>query len=180
MATFSFVNIENIFGLSVSPKYYFSLGLIFLLIVVAYVVVKKKKITKGNARILFIDDKEFPVVAQLREARWSVEKIDDLQNLDDDYVKRSHIIFVDYKDVGKKIAGQDEGIGLCKILKEKYGDSKRIILYSGYGRYKGDFINRVREYTHNHLPKDSTVAVFTTMIEGELGNIKRSWKDYIL
>lgn len=156
MGYFNFINIEEVFRGEIS------LGGLFRGLL------GNKKVSKSNAHILFIDDKDFPVVQNLREAGWSTERIKDIRNLDQDNVQRAHIIFVDYRGVGKYLAENDEGFGLIKALKRKYEDSKRIILYSEYGRYKSDFITKAKEYADNHLPKDSNTEEFISMIESEL------------
>lgn len=130
---------------------------------------KRKKIDKNTAHILFVDDEQFPVVDNLKKAGWSVEKVKDLKNIDDDLVKRAHIIFVDYKGVGKNFSGKEEGIGLIKALVNKYNSAKRIILYSGHNRFT---LEHDIKMAHNYLSKNSETYEFISMIESELKNIR--------
>lgn len=129
----------------------------------------RKKINKENARILFIDDEIFPIVENLEKAGWSVKRVKDIKNPQDDEVKRAHIIFVDYKGVGKTLAGTDEGIGIVKLLKDTYKKSKRIILYSGYGRFS---LGPHLDVADGQISKESNTYEFIKMIESELKEIK--------
>jgi len=125
----------------------------------------KKKVTKLEAKILFIDDEEFPVVDNLKESNWDVKRIPDVTDLDCEDIKRAHIIFVDYKGVGKSLARGEEGIGIIKALMEKYKNSKRIILYSGHSNFT---LGKHLQAAHNQMAKNSDVYEFITMIESEL------------
>lgn len=125
----------------------------------------KKKITKEAAQVLFIDDEKFPIVENLRSAGWSVKRLSDITDLDHIEIKRAHIIFVDYKGVGKKMSPTEEGIGLIKALINKYKKSKRIILYSGHG---GFTLGEHLKAAHNQMTKNSDLYEFITMIESEL------------
>jgi len=130
---------------------------------------KKTKIDKINANILFVDDEDFPVVAKLKEAGWSVTKIKDIKNIQDEDVQKAHVIFVDYKGVGKSLSETAQGIGIIKAIKNTYGDSKRVILYSGYGRFNLGLDLRAAD---NQLSKNSDVYEFITMIESEIKELK--------
>ena len=136
----------------------------------------KKKISstnldKSTIRILFIDDDvdDFPVIQNLKDAGWSVEACRDIQNIEDDIVKRSHIIFVDYKGVGKNFSEREQGIGLIKILKDTYKNTKRIILYSGHNRFSlGDQI----DVADTKLPKNADTREFIEIIKKEMKKIQ--------
>lgn len=129
----------------------------------------KKNYNKHNVHILFIDDEEFPIIENLKEAGWSVEKIDDLKNIEDDCVMRSQIIFVDYKRVGRFLSRKEEGIGIIKALKGKYKKSKRIILYSGHNRFT---LGHDIKAADNYLPKNADSYEFIQMIESEMKKIR--------
>lgn len=129
----------------------------------------RKTYNKHNSQVLFIDDQEFPIIENLKDGGWSVEKIGDLKNIDDDRVVRSHIIFVDYKRVGRSISKKEEGIGIVKALKAKYGKSKRIILYSGHNRFN---LGHDIKAADNFLPKNADSYEFIQMIESELDKIR--------
>ena len=128
----------------------------------------KRKISKTEAFILFVDDEEFPVVGNLKKSNWNVERIPDLVDLDSEDIKRAHIIFVDYKGVGKHLATTEEGIGVIKALKKKYKNKKRIILYSGHGNFT---LGEHLKAADNQMVKNADVYEFITMIESELKNI---------
>lgn len=129
----------------------------------------KKKINKQQASILFIDDEYFPVVDNLEKAGWSVKRIKDIKNPQDEDVKRANIIFVDYKGVGRTLSEGDEGIGVIKLLKDSYKNSKRVILYSGYGRFS---LGAHLGIADNQMSKESNTYEFIKMIESELKKIK--------
>lgn len=129
----------------------------------------KKKYDKHNITILFIDDEDFAIVSNLKKAGWLTEKIKDLKNIEDDVVKRSQIIFVDHKGVGKTLSENEEGIGIIKALKKAYGDSKRVILYSGYGRFNLEHDIKAAD---NYLSKNSNTYEFIEMIKGEIKKLR--------
>lgn len=87
-------------------------------------------VLKVKTKVLFIDDEKFKKIANLKKAGWNVIQKSRLDNLDDDSVLSSHVIFVDYKGVGSR--DSEEGIGLLKALKKRYGDQKWLILYSAH------------------------------------------------
>ncbi|MEK9160916.1 MAG: hypothetical protein AAB440_02695 [Patescibacteria group bacterium] len=93
---------------------------------------------REKAKILFIDDKECQIVTNLRRNNFEVRKIDDVTSpaLDTD-VQWANTIFVDYKDVGKKLFGKKEGLGLITELKRTYGETKRYVIYSSAQDFDG-------------------------------------------
>jgi len=129
----------------------------------------RKKVNKSSVNILFVDDENFPVVAKLQKAGWSVKKVKDIKNIQDDDIQRAQIIFVDFKGVGKYLSETDQGIGIIKAIKNTYGSSKRLILYSAYNRFSLDLDLQAAD---NVLPKNSDVYEFITMIESEMKKIK--------
>ena len=130
---------------------------------------RKKRLNKTNTNILFIDDEDFPIISNLRRAGWSVECLRDLRNPQDESIVRAHIIFVDFKGVGKYISETDEGIGVIRLIKSTYGRSKRVILYSGYGRFN---LGMDMQIADNQMSKNSDTYQFISMIESELKKIK--------
>ena len=85
---------------------------------------------KQICRLLFVDDKRFPVVNLLKESGWrNTTAIRDVDTLNQIEIKDAHMIFVDVQGVGKKLKFSDEGLGLVIALKEKY-PNKKIIVYS--------------------------------------------------
>ena len=86
---------------------------------------------KTKTRILFIEDGTFKQINNLQKSGWQVLQLKDVTNLDAPEIRDSRIIFVDYKEVGKHLSN-DEGLGIVKALKERYGASKWIIFYSAH------------------------------------------------
>lgn len=117
--------------------------LITLLIVAGVHFLEKRKPKNFNdvrstAKILFIDDKECQIVTNLRRNNFDVRKIDDAHSpATDTDVQWANIIFVDYKDVGKKLFGKKEGLGLITELKRIYGKNKRYVIYSSVQDFDG-------------------------------------------
>lgn len=87
---------------------------------------------KNKVGILFIDDdKNFNVVKILKDSGWkNTKSITDLKSLDINQVKTSEIIFVDINGVGKILNLENEGLDLALMLKQKYSNEKKIIIYS--------------------------------------------------
>jgi ActR/RegA family two-component response regulator len=118
---------------------------------------------KDKAHILFIDDQSFDVIERIRAGGWIVERVKDIKSLDDDRVRRAHVIFVDYKGVGKHLSNSEEGLGLIKALKKKY-PKKRIILYSAHAEFSlADEVNH--KIADDILPKNSDTTVYVEKIE---------------
>lgn len=132
---------------------------------------KRVEFDKSNIQILFIDDEinDFPVIQNLKDAGWSVEAVKDIKNAEDDIIKRSQIIFVDFKGVGQTLSESEQGIGLIKLLKITYRDTKRVGLYSGYNRFSlGDDID-VADF---RLPKNADTHEFIETIQREIKKLK--------
>lgn len=87
---------------------------------------------KNKVGILFIDDdKNFNVVKILKDSGWKNTKtIVDVKSLDVDAIKNSEIIFVDINGVGKMLNLENEGLDLALMLKQKYDNEKKVIIYS--------------------------------------------------
>lgn len=130
---------------------------------------KKKMFDKSNTQILFIDDVYFPVVDNLEKAGWSVKRVKDIKNIQDEDLQRSHVVFVDYKGVGKTLSESEEGVGIIKAIKKNYGNSKRVILYSAYSRFRlGSHLG----VADNQLSKESDTYEFIAMIESEIKKLR--------
>ncbi len=85
---------------------------------------------KSICKILFIDDKTFPLVDILKNEGWrNTTRIKDVDALEQTNIKEAHILIVDIQGVGKKLRFKDEGLGLIIALKEKY-PNKKVIVYS--------------------------------------------------
>ena len=131
------------------------------------------RFNKSNVRILFVDDERMPIVNNLKQAGFSVEEIKDIKNIDIDEVCRSRIIFVDYKGVGKNISPQYEGIGLIKALKDKYGKSKRIVLYSAHNQFpKKIVLNPMFDLADDKILKNADFTEFLEVINSQMKKIR--------
>ncbi|MDE3185674.1 MAG: response regulator transcription factor [Bacteroidota bacterium] len=120
----------------------------------------RKKLTN----ILFVDDDtKFKVVSILKTAGWMHTKaVKDIGNLDEEFVKDSHIIFVDIQGVGKLLQTRDEGLGLALNLKKKYPD-KRIVIYSA--QTEGDRFHEALRKADAFLPKNAEPYEFQQLVE---------------
>jgi len=143
-------------------------GIIFILTIFVIFIFHKKRPetnfyeTQEVAKILFIDDKPCQIVTSLERNNFNVKKIDDvLSPANDLNVHWANIIFVDYKDVGKKLFGQKEGLGLITELKRVYGDKKRYIIYSSVQDFDGlvEF-----PYIRKNASYDEFISLITTEI----------------
>lgn len=123
----------------------------------------KKALNKESLRILFIDDNKFPVVTNLKRAGYQVEWIKDVKKTDDPNVFDSHIIFVDYKGVGKNLSDK-EGIGVCKMLMEKYGSLKYIVLFTGEN-IPNELIREVQSSSNINISKNRDTSEYIDVIE---------------
>ena len=118
---------------------------------------------KFNVKVLFIDDKEFPVVEHLKSIGYrEVNYIADVKDLDDPIIRSAHIIFIDINGVGLQMNFPNQGMGLCGAIKKKYGNSKRVILYSG--ETDGNIFDEDAKKADATLKKDSDIYQFTSFI----------------
>lgn len=145
-------------------------GVVFLTTIIIVIVIyftKKKKQKKFDniqqrAKILFVDDKDCQIVINLKRNNFDVRKIDDVSSLTTDKdAQWANIIFVDYKDVGKKLFGKKEGLGLINELKRVYGNKKRYVIYSTVQDFEGlvDF-----PYIRKNATYDEYISLITTEI----------------
>lgn len=125
---------------------------------------------KRTLRILFIDDHKFPIVDNLKKADYQVEWIRDIKKIDDPRVINSHIIFVDYKGVGKNLSDK-EGIGVSMMLKNEYGDSKYLIVFSGEN-IPNNLIQEIKSASDDILSKSNDTSEFIRVIEEGLNTLK--------
>ncbi len=120
----------------------------------------RKKLTN----ILFVDDDtKFKVVSILKTACWIHTKaIKDIGNLDEEFIKDAHIIFVDVQGVGKLLQTKDEGLGLALNLKSKYPD-KKIVIYSA--QTEGNRFHEALRKADAFLPKNAEPYEFQQLVE---------------
>jgi DNA-binding NarL/FixJ family response regulator len=121
---------------------------------------------RGICKILFIDDKAFPVIDILKTDGWKNSKrIKDVDSLEQMEVKEAHILIVDIQGVGKKMKFKDEGLGLIIALKEKY-PNKRVIVYSAEDQGKIQAFHPGIDAADKRLSKNTDPYQFQVVIEG--------------
>ena len=163
------------FGLLLSVAFFFVnlkwlvaviIMIVILLMAGVYLYEKRKprnfKDTQKASRILFVDDKDCQIVTNLRRNNFDVRKIDDILSPATDIdVLWANIIFVDYKDVCKKLFGKKEGLGLITELKRVYGNKKRYIIYSSAQNFDG-----LVEFPY--IRKNASYDEFISLIAAEI------------
>lgn len=121
---------------------------------------------KNICKILFIDDKAFPVIDILKTAGWqNTKRIKDVDSLGQMEVKEAHILIVDIQGVGKKLKFKDEGLGLIIALKEKY-PNKRVIVYSAEDQGKIQAFHAGIDAADKRLSKHADPYQFQVVVEG--------------
>lgn len=120
---------------------------------------------KQLSKILFIDDKTFPVVDILKDASWvNTKRIKDAESLDQMEIKEAHILFVDIQGIGKKLKFKDEGLGLVIALKEKY-PNKKVIVYSAEDQGHVQAFHKGIDIADNRLSKLADPYQFQVLVE---------------
>lgn len=118
---------------------------------------------KNIVNILFIDDEKFSMVNILKTAGWkNTFYKKDILNLQDQYVIKSHIIFVDVYGVGTTLFPKDQGLGLVIALKEKYPEKKVIVCSA---EDKGDFLNKALRKADECISKNAEPFEYINMVE---------------
>ncbi len=117
---------------------------------------------KGVCRILFIDDHRFDTVEILKKSGWNVVRVKDIDSLDSQYVKDSHVIFVDIKGVGRLMKFSDEGLGVVSAIKERYPE-KKVVVYSSIA--EGDRFHQGLKVADDLLPKNADPYQFQSVTE---------------
>ncbi|HFD6666152.1 TPA: response regulator transcription factor [Morganella morganii] len=124
-----------------------------------------------RTHILFIDDKKFLVTDILVSSGWSnTRAIKDVTSMNQKEIRDSDIIFVDIQGVGIKMKFAEEGLGLAKVLKERYPD-KKIIVYSA--EQTGNRFHETLKLVDDFLPKDADPYLFEEIIERF--SLKNQW-----
>ena len=119
---------------------------------------------KNELKVIFVDDKKFNVVDLLRKSGWKqVSYKRDVLDLDAVEVREAHVFFLDINGVGMAMGFHNQGMGLCGALKRKYGESKRVVLYSG--ETSGDIFDSDARLADDTLKKDSDLYQFTALME---------------
>jgi DNA-binding NarL/FixJ family response regulator len=120
---------------------------------------------KSICRILFIDDKAFPLIDILKTAGWiGTKRIKDADSLEQIEIREAHILIVDIQGVGKKLKFKDEGLGLILALKSRY-PNKKIIVYSAEDQGKIQAFHAGIDAADKRLSKNSDPYEFQVVIE---------------
>jgi len=120
---------------------------------------------KQICKILFIDDKAFPVSDILKAAGWNnTKRIKDVESLDQADVREAHIMFVDIQGVGKKLKFHDEGLGLIVALKTKY-PNKKVIAYSAEDQGQVQAFSEGINMADSRMSKNADPYQFQFLVE---------------
>ena len=133
---------------------------------------RKKKIPqrtldeiKNICNIVFVDDKSFPIIDILKNCGWrNIQKIKDVDSIDQKEIRESHIIFMDIQGVGKKMKLSDEGLGLIVAIKKKY-PNKKIIAYSAEDQGHVEAFHEGLELADSRLSKNANSYEFQFRLE---------------
>lgn len=121
---------------------------------------------KNEARLLFIDDDtRFKLVKILKEAGWLNVEIRKDARVDDVPLKSADIVFVDIHGVGKKMAFENEGLGLANAIMDKY-PLKYVVIYSS--ERNGNRFDETIRKADDHLYKHADVYTFEKCLENLL------------
>ena len=109
--------------------------------------------------ILFIDDniEKFEIPGLLKNHGYTVHTLTDIKSIDCTEVKKSRVIFVDYKGVGREFG--DQGIGVIKSIKKRYKGWKKVILYSSYSFKLSKDIDAADEKIDKNAPLEDFIAL---------------------
>lgn len=122
------------------------------------------EIRRSRTNILFIDDKKFDVVDILKNSGWqNTIWIKDVKSLNQKEILNANIIFVDIQGVGMHMRFSEEGLGLAKAIKEKYKESKKVVIYSA--EQTGNRFHEALRIVDDSLDKDSDPYIFEDIVE---------------
>ena len=119
---------------------------------------------KNDLKVIFVDDKRFNVVDLLKKNGWrQITYKRDIVDIDAIDIREAHVLFLDINGVGVSMGFHNQGMGLCGALKRKYGNQKRVVLYSG--ETSGDIFDSDARMADDTLKKDSDLYQFTALME---------------
>ena len=119
---------------------------------------------KSELKVIFVDDKKFNIVNLLKKNGWKqISYKNDISDLDDPEIREAHVIFLDINGVGIVMNFQNQGMGLCGAIKRKYGNKKRVVLYSG--ETDGSIFDSDAKMADDTLVKDSDYYQFISLME---------------
>jgi ActR/RegA family two-component response regulator len=110
---------------------------------------------KENIRILFIDDLDISEkTGNLMRAGWRhVGQITSADDIDQQAIKEADIIFIDY--LGVAMSSEDQGVALVSALRERYKDTKWLILFSAHNLPIKAYNNNKR--ADSYLDKNASI-----------------------
>lgn len=119
---------------------------------------------KQKVKVIFIDDdSKFKVVNILKNAGWiNTQCIPDIQNIDDQVLVDSDIVFVDVQGVGRDLNFKDEGLGLASSIKKRY-PRKKVVIYSAITR--GERFHEALRIADDSLDKNADPYEFLSLVE---------------
>lgn len=128
-----------------------------------------RSVAMETARILFVDDQaDFPLIKILRKAGWrNVKLVKDVPSFNSPEIVGASIVFVDIQGVGRALEFKDEGLGLAKALKARFGQAKKVVIYSAEPR--GDSFHDAWGMVDGRLLKTADPYQYVQMIETLLG-----------
>jgi hypothetical protein len=120
---------------------------------------------KSICKILFIDDKSFPIIGMLEKNGWrNIQKVKDITGTDQQEVRDAHILFIDIQGVGKKMNLSDEGLGITVAIKRKY-PNKKVIVYSAEDKGHVETFHEGFELSDSQLNKNANSYEFQFRLE---------------
>jgi len=116
-----------------------------------------------SPNILFVDDKNFPIVSTLQKNGWpNTRRISDIKNLRGSEVQNALVLFIDIQGVGKALNFPDEGLGLAQAVKNEY-PNKKVVIYSA--NTHGNMFHPALNQVDATLPKNASTYQFVQLIE---------------
>jgi len=120
---------------------------------------------KNICNIVFVDDKSFPIIDILKDCGWrNIQKLKDVDSIDQKEIREAHIIFMDIQGVEKKLKLRDEGLGLIVAIKTKY-PNKKIIAYSAEDQGQVAAFHQGLELADSRLSKNADSYEFQFRLE---------------
>lgn len=90
-----------------------------------------KSIDKESISILFIDDQTFDYINNLKNAGYiNVRRIRNVKQIDCPEIINANVIFVNVNGVGTNLFPKEQGLGVAKAIKTRFGNTKNVYLYS--------------------------------------------------
>lgn len=120
---------------------------------------------KNICNIVFVDDRSFPIIEILKNSGWrNIQKLKDVDSIDQKEIREAHIIFMDIQGVGKKLKLYDEGLGLIVAIKKKY-PNKKVIAYSAEDQGHVEAFHEGLELADSRLSKNANSYEFQFRLE---------------